>query len=141
MSLFVRVSRSQGPEARRNERESFNSRSGEGSEDRVDRDRARNAGVARRRGGDARGASFRNCQHENESDRESFRSEAVAAKRNRPRACRLQIVAGLAWRRCRVRSASARLLQEDFEDAATSGVSESAERTDQGGRRFENRQV
>ena len=56
----------------------------------------RNAGVARNGRGDARGASFRFREHEDESRSEFFRRETVAAKRNWSRARRLQIVGDLA---------------------------------------------
>src|SRR5438552_10089310 len=116
MSWFVRRSSDRQREARsNNERESFNSSRGEGSQDRVDRDWARNAGVTRRGRGDASGAAFRFGEHEDKSDREPFRRETVAAKRNRSCARRLQVVAGLARRRRRVRAAAARLFQENLE--------------------------
>src|SRR2546430_6514016 len=101
MSWFVRRSSDLQQVARRNnERESFNSGSGEGSEDRVDRDGPRNAGAPRRGRGDASGAPFRFGEHEDKSDRESFRRETVAAKRNGSGARRLQVVTSLArWRR------------------------------------------
>src|SRR2546423_3386141 len=102
MSWFVRRSRSRLLEARKNnERESFDSCSGERSQDRVNRDWSWNAGVARRCCGDARGASFRLGKHQDKSDSEPFRREAVAAKGDWPGARRLQVIAGLArwWRR------------------------------------------
>src|SRR5205085_11695203 len=128
MSWFVQRSRSPRWEARRsNERESLDSCGGKRSQDRVDRDWARNAGAARCGRGDARGASIWVGQHEDKSDRKPFRRETVAAKRNGSRARRLQIIAGLARRRCRVRTASSRLFKEDFEDVAASGVSAGAQ--------------
>src|SRR5207253_878335 len=65
----------------------------------------------------------------------------VAAKGNRPRTGRLQIIADLAWRWSRFRSKTARLFEEDFKIGATSRFSKGAERTDQRRRCFDNRQV
>ncbi len=52
--------------------------------------------VPRRCRRDAGGASFRLGEHEDEGGSQSFRREAVAAKRHRPRTCWLQVVACLA---------------------------------------------
>src|SRR5437868_15195719 len=124
LSWFVRHSRSRLLEARKNnERESFDSCSGERSQDRVNRDWSWNAGVARRCCGDARGASFRLGKHQDNSDSEPFRREAVAAKANRPGARRLQVIADLArwWRR--VWTTSSSLLEENVENFTAAGVS------------------
>src|SRR5438270_9054810 len=129
MSLFVRRSSGRQEEARRpDERESFDSGGSEGSQDRVDRDRPRNPSPPRGGRGDAGGASFRDGEHKDKGNRESFRRETVAAKRNRSGAGGLQIVAGLARWWCRVRSASAGLFQKNFEDLAPARVSKSPKR-------------
>src|SRR5438128_2312555 len=91
--------------------------------------------------GAAHGSSFRNSEHENQSGRRFVWCETVAAKRNRPRPRRLQIVADLAgWRR-RVRTKAARLFQKGFEKRAASRFSKSAERADQRGRCADHRPV
>ena len=46
----------------------------------------------------------------------SFRRQAVASEGHRPRARRLQVLADLAWRRRRLRTEAARLLEESFQD-------------------------
>src|SRR5205823_4645024 len=109
-------SRNPREKRRRNEREGFDSRSREGSQDRVDREWTGDTGTPRRRRCDARGAPFRFGEYEVESRRKSFRRETVAAKGNRPRPCRLQIVADLAWWWCSFRAEAARLFQEGFQD-------------------------
>ena len=62
------------------------------------------------------------------ADVNSSRRQTLAAKRHRPRARRLQIVAGLGWRRRRLRTASARLLQESAEEGQDARVSKSPQR-------------
>ena len=54
-------------------------------------------------------------QHQDESRRRFFRRQTVAAKRNGPRARRLQIFGDLAWWWRRLRAEAARLFKEDFE--------------------------
>ena len=65
--------------------------------------------------GDARGAAFRFGQHEDQSRSRFVRRKAVAAKRNRSRPGRLQIVADLARRWRRFWPEAARLFEESCE--------------------------
>src|SRR5436190_5913372 len=134
---------SRNPQARRprNERESFNSSGRQGGKDRVDRDGTWNAGAARHDRSDARGASFRFGQHEDEGRCESLRRETMAAKRNGPSASRIQIVRDLAGRWRGLRAKAARLHEKSFQDNQASRLSEGTERTDQGGRRVDRREI
>src|SRR5215831_21338894 len=79
-----------------NERESFNQSRSERSKDRSDRGRSRYAGCARCSSGDARGAAFWFCQHQDQGRSRLVRRKAMATKRNRSCPSRLQIIADLA---------------------------------------------
>src|ERR1700704_260539 len=111
----------------RNEREGSNKGSSQGSQDRHDRRGTRRASRSRRCRGDARGASFRDCEHKNEGGSRFVGCETVAAKGDRTRSRRLRILANLARWWCRLRTEAAGLLQESFQDTSPSRVSQSIE--------------
>src|SRR6476646_2912982 len=126
---------------RRNERESFNQSRSERSKDRPDRGRSRHAGCARCGSGDARGAAFWFRQHKDQGGSGFVRRKAMAAKRNRSRPGRLQIIADLArWRR-RFWTEAARLFEESWKVRSATRLSKSAERTHQRRGCFDHRQV
>src|SRR5262249_39124659 len=116
---------------RTNERESFNQSRGERSEDRHDRGRSRHAGCARRDCGDACGEAFGFCQYENQSRSRFVRRKTVAAKRDRSRPSRLQIVPDLAGRRRRFWAEAARLFEESWKVRSATRFSKRAARTHQ----------
>src|SRR4249919_3816406 len=126
---------------RRNERESFNQSWSERSKDRPDRGRSRYAGCARCGSGDARGAAFWLCQHEDQSRSGSVRRKTLAAKRNRACPGRLQIVADLARWGCRFWPETARLFEESRKVRSSTRFSKSVERTHQRRRCFDDRQL
>src|SRR5438045_3308212 len=78
-------------------------------------------------------------ERKNEGDGRYVGRETLEAKRNGTRARRLRFVSDLAWRWRRFWAASARLFQKSFEIGSAAGVAKSAERTDQSGRRFNDR--
>src|SRR4029077_4675372 len=126
---------------RRNERESFNQSRSERSKDRPDRGRSRHACGARCGSGDACGAAFWFRQHEEKGRSRFVRRKAVAAKRNRSRPGRLQIIADLArWRR-RFWPQAARLFEESWKVRSSTRFSKSAERTHQRRGCFDHRQI
>src|SRR6476619_1644022 len=126
---------------RRNERESFNQSRSERSKDRPDRGWSRHAGCARCGSGDARGAAFWFRQHEEQSRSRFVRGKAMAAKRDRSRQGRLQVIADLAgwWRR--FWPEAARLFEESWKVGSSTRFSKSVERTHQRRRCFDDRQI